>query len=78
MELAALRRERRESAGLSAGPSHHSESGRVSRADTDLEPSKLSARDKTCLVWLWSLSLLYGMMTEQLVSKAERQPGLAL
>ena len=43
----------------------------MSRADTELEPSKLSARDKTGLVWLWGLAFLYGMMTDQLVSKAE-------
>ena len=57
--------------------SHHSDSGRVSRqsrADTELEPTKLSARDKTTLVWLWSLSFLYGMMTDQMVSKVVDRP----
>ena len=47
---------------------------RQSRADTEVEPTKLSARDKTTLVWLWSLSFLYGMMTDQMVSKVVDRP----
>ena len=43
-------------------------------ADTDLEPTKLSARDKTTLVWLWGLSFLYRMMTDQLVTKVVDRP----
>ena len=51
------------------------ESGRVSRADTEGEPSgKLTGRDKTTLAWLWCLSFLYGMMTDQLVSKVVDRP----
>ena len=49
-------------------------SDRQSRADTEVEPTKLSARDKTTLVWLWSLSFLYGMMTDQLLSKVVDRP----
>ena len=53
----------------------HTESGRVSRADTEPEPEgKLAARDKTILACLWCLSLLYGMMTDQLVSKVVDRP----
>ena len=77
MELASLAALGRERRSLSLGPSqsHHSESGRVSRADTEVEPVvKLSARDKAALVWLWSLSFLYGMMTDQLVSKVVDRP----
>ena len=49
-------------------------SDRQSRADTEVEPTKLSARDKTTLVWLWGLSFLYGMMTDQLLSKVVDRP----
>ena len=53
----------------------HTESGRVSRADTEVETAgKLSAGDKTTLAWLWSLSLVYGMMTDQMVSKVVDRP----
>ena len=50
-----------------------SDSGRVSRAETDLEHDhgngKLTGRDKAVLGWLWTLALVTAMMNDQLHSK---------
>lgn len=70
----------------------HTDSGRVSRADTELGSrkayhnftlithihcssetgGKLSGRDKAVLGWLWTLSSVYGIMNEQLLTKVTR------
>ena len=52
--------------------SERSESGRVSRAETDLDlagDGKLTGKDKAVLGWLWTLALVYAMMNDQLLTK---------
>ena len=58
----------------SVAPSH-TDSGRVSRADTELEAGgKLTGRDKAVLSWIWLLSLVYGVMCLNILSKVVDRP----
>jgi len=50
-------------------------SGRTSRADTELEGDrKLTGKDKAMLGYVWTMALVYGMMSEQMLSKEVNRP----
>ena len=57
--------------GSVAGGSVDTRVGAESRADTELGAGagKLSGRDKAMLSWVWTLALVYAIMTPQLLSK---------